>query len=115
MSNIKNAAPFKLEAGVVHETRISDPLNAETVKSFVKQYKNGEWPHWMNEDIFKLLEEAGFKRTIQCCEGVKLKICSADHWKGNMQGLFKRIEIEVRKKIIKEIEEAFNPTEQKED
>lgn len=111
MSDIQNAAPAVLEAGITHINRISPPLNADTVKSFVKQYKEGEWPHWMNEDIFKLLEEAKFERTIQCCEGVKLKLCATDQWQGGMDGLFKRIEIEVRKKIIREIEDAFKPVE----
>ena len=57
--------------------------------------------HWMREDIFRVCETAGMVRVSACC-GVPTKICNNDKWKGNMEGLFKHIEAEVRKKIMKE-------------
>lgn len=107
--DIKNACPTKIEAGITHVTRWTPPLDAERVKSFIQQFKEDEYPHWMNEDIFKVLELAGFTRTTQCCLGKPTKICTDDRWRGNMQPLFKLIELEVRKKINQEIEDAFKP------
>lgn len=107
MSGIEKAASFELDAGTTHSVSTHGVESAQFVNSFIKQYGKSEYPEWMNEDIFKVLLEAGFTRTHQCCEGVALKLCASDRWEGNMQGLFKRIEIEVRKKIKQEIEDSF--------
>ena len=111
MVAIKSACPTVIEPGITHVTRQYTPLNAETVKSCIKQFKEGEWPHWMNEDIFKVLSRANFTRTEQCCEGVGMKICGGDQWRGSMQALFIHVELEVRKKTKQEIEDAFKPVE----
>lgn len=46
----------------------------------------------MREQMFKILKAAGFWRTKTCCEGVELKVCNTDEWRGNMDSLFYHIE-----------------------
>lgn len=57
--------------------------------------------HWMREDIFRVCETAGMVRMHACC-GIPDKLCNGDKWEGNMESLFKHIEAEVRKKVMKE-------------
>jgi|GEM_PF-5313642 hypothetical protein len=48
-------------------------------------------PRLSREKLFKAAEDADFVRIKTCCEGVSLKVCSTDEWRGDLGGLAAKI------------------------